>query len=68
MIKSPFTDAIEKNSVPTKGSTSGQYDSSEVPGGPSRTGGAIPELHRDNIAGAPSKSGPISKSPFKDAI
>lgn len=66
-IKTPFSDAIEKSPVPTKGSSSGTYGGSEVPGGPSRTGGAIPELHRDNIAGSPSTSGPLN-TPFKDKV
>lgn len=66
-IKTPFTDAIEKSPVPTKGSGGGSYDSQEVPGSPGRDGGLIPELHRDTRFGSPSKSGPV-KTPFKDAV
>lgn len=66
MYKTPFSDAIEKSPVPTRGTNGGQYDSEEVPGGPGRTGGTLPELHRDNFSGKP--GGNTFKSPFKDAI
>lgn len=66
-IKTPFSDAIEKSPVPTRGSHGGQYDSQEVPGTPGRDGGAYPELHRDGaITGTP--GGNTFKTPFKDAI
>ena len=67
LIKTPFSDRIGADSVPTRGSGAGSYDSQEVPGTPSRDGGLIPELHRDGHFGQPSHSGPI-KSPFKDAV
>lgn len=67
-IKTPFSDAVGPSSVPTKGSHGGQYDSAEVPGGPGRDGGLLPELHRDGaITGEPKHSGMI-KTPFKDAV
>lgn len=68
IIKTPFSDAVGADSVPTKGSSGGQYDSAEVPGGPGRDGGLIAELHRDGkVTGAPKVSGAV-KTPFKDAV
>ena len=67
-IKTPFTDRIEKSPVPNRGSHGGQYDSSEVPNTPGRTGGLYPELHRDGaITGTPKSDGPV-KSPYKDRV
>lgn len=65
-IKTPFSDAIEKSPVPTRGTTGGQYDSTEVPGGPGRTGGMLPELYRDHTSGTP--GGNAIKTPFKDSV
>jgi len=65
--KSPFKDAIESNPIPTRGSKGGQYDSSEVPDTPGRSGGMYPELHRDTQFGNPSGSGPYS-TPYKDKV
>lgn len=70
MYKTPFSDAIEKSPVPKTGSGSGKvYEQAEIPGGPTRTGGDIKELYRDNPpgSGAPSTSGPL-KTPFKDSV
>lgn len=67
MYKTPFTDNVGVDSVPTKGTGGGQYDSPEVPGGPGRDGGLLAELHRDDVGGDPSTSGPYS-TPFKDAV
>jgi hypothetical protein len=66
--KTPFSDAISPDAVPHKGTGPGEYDSTEVPNTPSRTGGMFPELHRDKHFSEPKLSGPYSKSPFKDAV
>lgn len=68
MFKTPFSDAIESSPVPTKGTGKGTYGSESGPGFPSRDGGLLPELNRDNVGGSPSHSGPIQRSPFKDAV
>lgn len=68
MYKTPFKDGIAGDPVPTTGSKGGSYDSPEVPGGPGRDGGLLPELHRDGtVTGSPSTSGPY-KTPFKDSV
>lgn len=68
MYKTPFSDKVGVDSVPTKGSKGGQYDSQEVPGTPGRDGGLLPELHRDgSVTGSPSTSGPY-KTPFSDSV
>lgn len=65
---SPFKDAVGPDSVPAHGSKSGSYDSTEVPGTPTRDGGMYPELHRDTQFGTPGKSGPYTRSPFTDSV
>jgi hypothetical protein len=65
---SPFKDAVGADSVPTRGSKGGEYDSSEVPDTPGRSGGLYPELHRDTQFGAPKDSGPYTHVLFKDAV
>ncbi len=66
-VKSPFSDAVGPDTVPHKGSSSGSYDSSEVPDTPSGDSHIVPELHRDTQFGSPSTSGPY-KTLFKDAV
>lgn len=67
MYKTPFSDAIEKSPVPTKGSSGGQYDTQEVPDTPSRSGGVFPELHRDGaITGTP--GGNTFDTLYKDKV
>ena len=69
VVKTPFSDAVGPDSVPTRGSHGGKYDSEETPGTPGRDGGYFPELHRDGaVTGSPSKSGPVGNSPFKDSV
>lgn len=68
MYKTPFSDAIEKDPVPTRGSNGGKYDyNGNVPGVPGRDGGLLPELHRDGFSKEPSCDGPY-KTPFKDHV
>jgi hypothetical protein len=66
--KTPFGDAVDSSPVPHKGSGSGSYDASSIPDTPNRDGGLIPELTFDTHWGEPKNSGPVTKSPFKDAI
>lgn len=68
MFRTPFKDAIEKSPVPTKGTGSGEYDKQEMPNTPSKSGNAFPALHRDTTFDGPKGTGPITRSPFKDAI
>ena len=67
--KSPFTDAIEKSPVSSRGSKGGEYGKQEVPDTPGRDGGMYPELHRDTAvtSSGPSVSGPYDTL-FKDSI
>ena len=67
---SPFSDAVGPDSVPTRGSKGGQYDSQEVPDTPSRSGGMYAELHRDTAVTSsdPSLSGPYTHVLYKDAV
>lgn len=68
-VKTPFSDAIGPDKVPTKG-TSGEYGRTEVPGTPGRSGsGVAPELSRDTAvtSSSPKTSGPV-KTTFKDAV
>lgn len=68
MYKSPFSDAIQKDPIPSKGSN-GSYDTPCVPDTPARDGGLYPELTYDTNFGSPSKSsGPITDCPFNDAV
>lgn len=67
MFKTPFSDAIESSPVPKTGSGSKTYEQAESTGLPTRTGGELREVYRDNVAGSPSTSGPY-KTPFKDSV
>jgi hypothetical protein len=71
--KTPFSDAIESNPVPKRGSSGGKYDNSvaetiDVPGRDVSPNG-VAELHRDTAVTtkSPSTSGPY-KTLFKDAV
>lgn len=66
--KSPFSDAIGPSAVPQRGSGSKTYDSEKGINLPQREGGLLPEVYRDNVAGDPKLSGPIKRTPFKDAV
>ena len=70
VVKTVFGDAVGPDSVPTSASHGGKTESfpetTDVPG---RDGGYLRELHRDGaVTGSPSKSGPVSDSPFKDCV
>lgn len=67
-FKSPFSDAIEKSPVPTRGSASGDYNAQTIPGVPSGDAGIVPELYFDTHFGDPKISGPITDCPFKDRV
>ena len=51
MFKTPFKDQVGPDKVPTRGSGGGTYDSEPgLPSGtPGRSGGLLPEKHRDPI-------------------
>lgn len=66
--KSPFSDAVGKDSVPQRGTGKATYDSEPGINLPQREGGLLPEVFRDTTFGKPSLDGPIKKSPFKDAV
>ena len=65
---SPFKDTVGADSVPIKGSGSGEYDAATIPDTPHRDGGMYPELTFDTHWGGPKDSGPVKDSPFKDAV
>jgi len=68
-IKTPFSDAVGPSSVPKTGAGKKSYDKSPAPDLPGRDGGYLKEVTYDNVAGDPKlKGGPITKSPFKDAV
>lgn len=69
MYKTPMKDQVGVDSVPTRGTKGGEYDSQEAPETPGRDGGLIPELHRDTAATSksPSTTG-IYGTLFKDAV
>lgn len=67
LIKTPFSDRVGLDTVPHRGTGPGTYDSTEVPGGPAREGGLLPELYRDDHWSGPSTSGPLT-TPFSDRV
>lgn len=66
--RSPFSDAVGPDTVPKRGSGKGEYDKPPAPGLPGRDGGMLDELTYDGHFGKPKDSGPIERSPFKDAV
>ncbi len=71
--KTPFSDAVEPNSVPKKGTEGGKYDNAvaetiDVPGRDVSPNG-VAELHRDTAVTtkSPSTTG-IYDTRFKDAV
>lgn len=66
--RTPFSDAVGPSAVPQRGAGRKEYDREPNIGLPQREGGLLPEVYRDNVAGDPKLSGPIKRSPFKDAV
>lgn len=69
MYDSPFKDSVGVDSVPKKGSGSGEYDAAVAPDVPGRdkSPNGLSELTFDTHFGDPKLSGPV-KTPFKDAV
>lgn len=65
---SPFSDAIGPDKVPQRGSGNKTYDNEKGINLPQREGRLLPEVFRDNVAGDPKLSGPITRTPFRDAV